>query len=141
VGKRCRGNFVEILGAPAGRRFCREIRGELSRVTPRRNLTQAIFLPLSDPGKLAQASDRLHRRYCPQASVRPQEDSYQFRHWSGFMPFLISQRTDDDAPLGATASTRPSNVMNVDGPLCATSGRSSATRVRALLIPIAATGM
>src|SRR5947207_14660493 len=29
-------------GAPAGRRFFREIRGELSRVTPRRNLTQAL---------------------------------------------------------------------------------------------------
>src|SRR5260370_5512880 len=57
-------------GARAGRRFCRETRGELSRVTLRRNLTVARFLPLSDPGKLAQASDRLHRRYCPQASVR-----------------------------------------------------------------------
>jgi hypothetical protein len=48
------------------------------------------------------------------------------------MPFLISQRTDDDAPLGATASTRPSNVMNVDGPLSATSGHTMSGKLRVL---------
>jgi hypothetical protein len=45
-----------------------------------------------------------------------------------FMPFLYSQRADGDAPLGATASLRPSLVIGrrtSERPLCATSAGAS----------------